>query len=175
MLSVKLLSNVEFFLCFLVFLVLPPFLSALQGLHCLLAFENELLYVILWHMFSYLFLFLCQHAQSLSAPVCCGIVEPMNLQDSRSSLLSFSLMTVRFFAWRSVVWSSLAISQNGHLPCLWHFIIRCCQLERNRLADAYIEKNILKLKPLSWICCILYAEDIILLLSCLTLPLPHNL
>lgn len=100
MLSIKLLSNVELFsLLFSFFgpLSHPSFLSAFQGLHCLLAFENELLYVILWHMFSYLFLFLCQHAQSLSAPVCCGIVEPMNLQDSQSSLLSFSLMTVRFF------------------------------------------------------------------------------
>lgn len=79
------------------------------------------------------------------------------------------------FAWRSVVWSGLAVSQKGYLPHSWHFSILHCQLKRNRLVGAYVEKNILKLKPLSCICCILYAGNIILIVSCLPLPLPHNL
>lgn len=83
MLSIKLLSNVEVFLCFLVlffgFFFDPHallFILAFQGLHCCPAFEIDLLYVILCHVFSYLLHFLYQHTQSFSASLCYGIVEP---------------------------------------------------------------------------------------------------
>lgn len=147
MLSIKLLSNVEVFSLLFSFFgppSHPSFLFTFQGLHCLLAFENDLLCVILWHMFSYLLHFLCRHTQSLSAPVCCGIVEPWTYRTVNLPCWAFHWWLSGFFAWRSVVWSSLAISQNGHLPHLWHFIILCCQLERNRLVGAYTEKNKVK-------------------------------
>lgn len=149
MLSIKLLSNVDVFSLLFVFFwsshpsFFPSFPRSPLS-HSL--WDWSFVCYFFFHVFSYILHFLCQQTQSLSVSVCCGIVEPWTY--SQSSMLSFSLMTVKFFAWKSVVWSGLAISQNGHLPSLWHFIILCCQLERSRLVSACMEKNILKFKTL---------------------------
>lgn len=119
MLSIKLLSNVEVFsLLFMFFCSLTLlFLLAFRGLYCFPAFEIDLLYIILCHVF-FTFFISCTNIHRALVLWNCGA---MNFQDSQPYLLSFSLMTVRFFAWRSLIWWGLAMSKNGHLPHLWHY------------------------------------------------------
>lgn len=131
----------RFFLCFLVlvFFFDPHallFILFFQGLRCHPAFEIDLLYVILCHVLSYLLHFLYQHTQSLSASL-----WSHELTGQSVFPVELFIDDCQVFAWRSVVWSGLAISHNGHLPHLWHFIILLCQLEGSGLVGAYIEKQ----------------------------------